>query len=284
MVSTTNLDTQSALGQDLADGQIESPDLLDSRQHQLPTTDSRFPLFPKLPIELRLIVWEMALPGPRCLEVVQHIEKTGPPEYQASFGRHFGSRFKYCYWTATDKSPAMLFTSHEPRQVTLNHYQPFKHGPPSEAKRTSYIDPLRDTLFCTTIPASWDIDPIDPTTLERIAKAIPNLTRMAMDVHNISYWYHAIGKLRCFGQLKELLVVPQPTSGRDGRPHGGVFEDVGEQTWNDRELDDERMRRLNYAVVRRWEGFLRQTEGKSGRENEAWVAPRLRIGMFVQSE
>lgn len=266
MASTLPLDAKPALGYNLADDQIEvSPDPSNSKQHQLHTTDRRFLLFPKLPIELRLLVWKMALPGPRCVEVVQHIEENGPPAYQAVFGNHFA------YWTATDKSPAMLFTSHESRQVVLNHYQPFKHGPFSDTDSMSYIDPLRDTLFCACIPWSRYINPIDPTSLERVAKAIPNLTKLALDVDNISYACHCAGLLRCFGELKELLAVPEPTSARDGRPHGGVFEDVDEQTWNDRELDDETWRSIDYTVVRRWEGLLRLIErSPRGRMRPGW--------------
>ncbi|KAH7323972.1 hypothetical protein BKA65DRAFT_481757 [Rhexocercosporidium sp. MPI-PUGE-AT-0058] len=38
-------------------------------QHELPQEHSALTIFPKLPLELRTIVWTMSLPGPRILEV-----------------------------------------------------------------------------------------------------------------------------------------------------------------------------------------------------------------------
>jgi hypothetical protein len=59
MASPISLNTQAAVGTDSP----QPSGLLTSQQDLSPTANSNFALFPKLPIELRLIVWEMALPG-----------------------------------------------------------------------------------------------------------------------------------------------------------------------------------------------------------------------------
>jgi hypothetical protein len=198
----------SQSSEDLAESQSSTDDF-SSEQSQYPAALRTFSLFPKLPIELRLLVWEMALPEPRCLEMVQILEETG------LLAPHLYSK----YWKVTpsssrqDKSPAMLFASHEPREVALKHYQPFKHGYPSiQNERTSYIDPHGDILLCEP----WYMTAFN---IHGIAEAIPNLARLAIDVHDISDACHSVGELRRFGQLKELITVPMAQSVRSVRPH-----------------------------------------------------------------
>jgi len=80
-------------------------------------TGRRFTIFSKLPIELRLIIWEMALPGPRCI--------TGwfyrSHDYHQETEEH-GSTIRWIL-IFSDKSPVMLYTCQESRAVALGHYQ-----------------------------------------------------------------------------------------------------------------------------------------------------------------
>ena len=225
----------------------------------------------------------MALPGPRCLEVTQYTSIWASPGDPG-------------HWRATkhsrnDKSPAILFASQESRRVALTHYHSFKNGFPSEGEKTSYIDPSRDILFCIPSRLSelnlheyGNANPIP--NLTGIAKAIPNLTRLAIQMKAIPEEYGSSKILKCFGKLRELLaVVDSMIIGRPTRPRQGcAFKDVdkqaGLQAWN--EPGGESWDNEFFEMVCQWGEELQ--EEMDGGANEAWAAPRLRIGMFVECE
>jgi len=66
-----------------------------------------FHLFPKLLPELRAQIWEMALPGPRCMQV--HRTHYRPPGYKA---------FPHCYGA---QNPVILSVNRESRAEALRH-------------------------------------------------------------------------------------------------------------------------------------------------------------------
>ena len=74
---------------------------------------SRFTLFPILPGELRLKIWEFALPGPRVVKIKA-------PQLLASGSRQAASALDF---TSACAVPALLHVNAEARAVALRHYE-----------------------------------------------------------------------------------------------------------------------------------------------------------------
>lgn len=90
--------------------------------HRQQTMASQFSLFPILPPELRLKIWEYALPGPRIIE----------------FAGGETPSHKY----PKVASPATLFVNHEARSVATKRFQARSFG-----AATIYVDFSCDTLY-----------------------------------------------------------------------------------------------------------------------------------------
>jgi hypothetical protein len=227
-----------------------STDESSSEQNLVSTTPRTFDFFPKLPIELRLIVWEMALPASQWLEVFQLSSLASPPGT---------STYVWKSSSQNAKAPAILFTSRESRTVALAHYQPLNLP---NIERTSYIDPRNDILLCSK--------PITLDALEQIAQAVPNLARLAMESYDVLDWSDAAG-LKWFEDLKELMAFPLTAS----VPHESfVVEDVDEKA------DVGAFSMFNYTRLRRIEKVWQNEDGNT----EGWMAPKLRICKFVELE
>jgi hypothetical protein len=98
---------------------------------------ARFTLFPKLPIELRRIIWRRSLPGQRVVEVL----------YYNFTGQCRSSR----------PIPIALHVSSEARGVALESYE-LAFGT-AEAEAMVYFDFKIDALFLSLgnfAPSSWD--------------------------------------------------------------------------------------------------------------------------------
>jgi hypothetical protein len=103
---------------------------------------SSFIHFPKLPIELRLIIWKLALPDTRIITLKQyqakipHIEPNGYAE---------GVTINQLRIRVIASTPVLLHTSRESRALTLEFYTLFLasllHG------RPIYIDYQRDAIY-----------------------------------------------------------------------------------------------------------------------------------------
>ena len=72
---------------------------------------AKFDKFPKLPAELRLMIWREALPGPRLVNVIF--------EFKDNYTR-FGTRPLYC--KSCTPHPAMLHVCRESREEALKKY------------------------------------------------------------------------------------------------------------------------------------------------------------------
>jgi hypothetical protein len=100
----------------------------------------RFSLFQRLPLELRRMVWQHALPGPQILEVYQH----GPHR-----------SFKISKTLRVLLAP-LLKACLESREVVKSRYRLQLAGVTSRpALSTIALDPLRDTLYVMQ-PAALD--------------------------------------------------------------------------------------------------------------------------------
>lgn len=98
--------------------------------------ESQFSLFPNLPSELRIKIWRVAFPGPRCVAVrynKQHAQYTsdGPP-------------------------PTLLQTCAESRNIFLSTYEKLMFSPKHES--SVYVDFSRDTIYFNSLACSPDGD------------------------------------------------------------------------------------------------------------------------------
>ncbi|KAI2466027.1 hypothetical protein F4781DRAFT_407250 [Annulohypoxylon bovei var. microspora] len=98
-----------------------------------------FPLFAKLPIELRFKIWACSLPGPRIVEIKCSTEH--PP--QTSRPRRGDSRHVVC--TSISPIPTNLHVCRESRREALKWYRPLFGSSPQPGR--IYFDPLKDTLY-----------------------------------------------------------------------------------------------------------------------------------------
>lgn len=94
-----------------------------------------FTLFPLLPTELRLKIWNLTIPGPRTVTI--HY-KTRPLK------KHQGNAFPSSRWISPDPNPLPLQICHESRTIALKSYTAAfgSHACP----RKIYFDFERDTL------------------------------------------------------------------------------------------------------------------------------------------
>jgi hypothetical protein len=227
-----------------------------------------FTLFPKLPTELRLVIWEMVLPGPRILE--------------STF--YFDLRKQLC-WSLlpSENSPATLFTCRESREIGLKHYQPLTEEGMARPL-VQYFHPANDTLFSTSISCDErgfecpDSDTLaDPLTL--VATRIPKVSKLAVYVFYQPDDYQSsltdTNLLADFRSLQELIIVPpRPAWDIDnssvikafGRGDSHGWNTKFEQFWKYDAPEYERM-------------FAELEKSVAG-----WKAPELRTGIFMKEE
>ena len=103
-------------------------------QNNAPAGSPTFTLFDRLPLEIRLQIWEAALPGPRII----HLEK-----WQASFDRSI--TFNVLEISSNTKAPSMLFANRESRLVASQCYIPSFAFEGSTTK--TYFNFQMDTLY-----------------------------------------------------------------------------------------------------------------------------------------
>jgi hypothetical protein len=161
--------------------------------------DKEFIIFSKLPIELRLIIWEMALPGPRCITLRLYL--FNDPLVNVYGETEEGPLPIFWHLHFSEKCPVTLFTCQESRAVALKHYQ-LQPSPHYDLTRMLwYIAPLRDTLFM--MYANWK-----GPAVKIIASAIPNLTKLALYADKLQVPEFSAQHLRDFNGLETLILMP----------------------------------------------------------------------------
>jgi hypothetical protein len=96
--------------------------------------EPQFNLFPMVPLELRLKIWKMALPGPRIVEVY-----LDPPENPVTQEYDI-------YIRVNTPPPAVMHVNFESRQVALEKYW-LLLGNKGIKHCFAQIDPAEDTIF-----------------------------------------------------------------------------------------------------------------------------------------
>jgi len=115
--------------------------MLDSMNSQLVT----FNCFPQLPREIRLQIWEFALPDPRFIELVPRNIKY--PDTPIWWTRWSGSKW---VWTTVNPPPVLLNVSHEARNICLQSYESTSVWYQSQGPlRKTYVDYAKDTFYCS---------------------------------------------------------------------------------------------------------------------------------------
>lgn len=107
----------------------------------------RFLPFPRLPVELRLLIWQHAIPGPLVHELYPSCPTSSP------------YNFKTRLQSNRRRIPTLLHTCQESREVALTHYSLMSYDPlpvtePREAVAgimPFYFNPAVDTLFLNCV-------------------------------------------------------------------------------------------------------------------------------------
>jgi hypothetical protein len=97
--------------------------------------------FAKLPVELRIKIWRLLLPGPRIVEVIHRVTDTG---------------FKI---RPGIPPPVLLHVCHEVRQIALKKYRMWLDNPQFNGCHIR-IDPINDTILAAVLLklGFWDTE------------------------------------------------------------------------------------------------------------------------------
>jgi hypothetical protein len=111
-----------------------------------PSPADSFTSFPKLPAEVRLKIWSLALPGPRVITIAP--DYSSAPEF---FDPEHPHSTRYKARACTKPVPALLHCSFESRAVALKSYElSFRTN---LQKKPIYFDFRKDSLCMINIPA-----------------------------------------------------------------------------------------------------------------------------------
>jgi hypothetical protein len=218
-------------------------------------TDKIFTFFPKLPTELRLIVWEMALPGERILE-----------------SRFYYNPDKTLCWCLlpSERSPATLFACRESRTIGLKYYQPLTEEGIAKPW-VQYFDPKFDTLFSTNsfgeVLFPTDGSCIDVSHL--IAERTPTLAKLAVYCVKTPVTSRPTKDLEC---LTEVIVVYPRRS--------GTIDKVSSIKRFGKDNTDSPLSNFRKYIDGRFEPLFKKLEESIS----SWRAPEIKTGIFVERE
>ncbi|TVY59255.1 hypothetical protein LCER1_G000241 [Lachnellula cervina] len=158
-----------------------------------------FTLFPHLPSELRLKIWEEMLPGPRDVEIEYHMDYVMFNEKKIS---------KFTGWRSREPVPVGLHICQESRHEALVHYQPSfgSYFHPSKI----YFNFSRDTLlFGASLPGSTYLLDVFLGGGFHGADDVEKLLSMVLYINEDSYGrrYFIWNEIRLFTSLQELKIM-----------------------------------------------------------------------------
>ncbi|KAF8853761.1 hypothetical protein BDZ45DRAFT_748204 [Acephala macrosclerotiorum] len=137
-----------------------------------PAIGTAFHLFPELPVELRLQIWEAARPEGRVIRITRSkhepVDENDDLDYE---------------WYTKANVPALLHASSESRRVALQWYQlSFGFGPQNQS--TIYFDHSRDWTYlqCVCYSARC-LNPI--TDLSEIPSPLPAIKRLVYEFDDV---------------------------------------------------------------------------------------------------
>ncbi|CAG8959860.1 hypothetical protein HYFRA_00013132 [Hymenoscyphus fraxineus] len=115
------------------------------------TSEAKFLLFEKLPVELRLNIWDLGCTVPRTIHLIRRVEKMWKEvKYMSKIRNEYTvvqSKWKLQGYLCSAQYPGCLSTNEESRKVAMKHYHPLINIAPS----VIYFNPAVDTVRVTFI-------------------------------------------------------------------------------------------------------------------------------------
>jgi hypothetical protein len=160
-----------------------------------------FTLFPQLPLELRLKIWQTMLPGPRTVNI----------QYKMKYDEFDGKKVSsFTGWTSPDPVPVALHVCRESREESLKRYQT-SFGSYFHASKI-YFDFSKDTLrFGADDGSSKNIYLLDIFLGGGYhgANDVEKVRSMVVSINDNLYArrYFIWNEIRLFTSLEELKIV-----------------------------------------------------------------------------
>jgi hypothetical protein len=232
----------------------------------------KFTLFPKLPKEIRLKVWQFAAREPRIVEVCQRQD----PQYvtQGNDDNDYESSNSAPFYSPT--ALPILQATHEARVIALEHY--ILSFPNGEQPAQIYFNPAVDLLYFPAWCFQYNVTHFETVTLPEIKDTI---RRIAID--NL-IWYSGWEDgtinnqihIDVFKNLEEfLLVTREPDESGGGCCH--EFEGPEKGIPEFAELEDGSM---DAGSKKYFEKGVEECEREFARirlENPEWKSPKARF-------
>jgi hypothetical protein len=98
---------------------------------------NQFTLFPELPVELRLAIWKLALPGQRYVEIRSTLKYDDEEEDEIDF------TIETWHTIGVEKAPVIFFVCHKARAEVVKTYKPLKS---TDGHGTVLVDFRKDVL------------------------------------------------------------------------------------------------------------------------------------------
>ena len=180
-----------------------------------------FPKFGDLPPELRIKIWQHAIPGPRTVIIESPFTKPQnrvPRSLEDALSRTYDKDGLELTWRSTMEIPALLHVNAEARHEALQHYHLSLGVGPSKPR--IYIDFGRDTLFFGHSEIMPECSPLWGAT-----KDLQKVRRLAIvpeGAWRVMHWQN-LG----FKSLEKIIFVHQTEATRLG-PHHQIVEDTHE--------------------------------------------------------
>lgn len=176
-------------------------------------TPSSFTVFPELPFELRLKIWEHAMPGPRVLGVSPKMQ------YRSDHGGIIPVKM---VWRTSAPNLNLLHVCHESREEALRVYRP-SFGIPLEPGQ-NHVDFTNDTIYFGGLGRGFpDLDLLLQSTFgfpgnylldmflgaDTGVKDAEKIQRMILDIDEDRYGRRLLiwDEIRLFKGLQELTVL-----------------------------------------------------------------------------
>ena len=184
---------------------------------------SSFEKFGELPPELRIKIWQHAIPGPRTVIVESpftRAQNRAPKSLEDALGRTYEKDAAELNWRSTTRIPTLLHVNAEARHEALQHYQ-LSLGVGSARPRI-YVDFSRDTLFFGLSETMPECSSLWGTT-----KDLQKVRKLAIVPE--SAWRAVSWQAQGFNHLKKITFVHDTEDIKLGPQHQ-LVEDVTEST------------------------------------------------------
>lgn len=228
-------------GLSLADG--------NGQELQMSNTRGAFTLFGKLPLELRLTIWKMALPGPTCIQSSTSNDKYGEVQ--------FGLRY--------DKPPTILFVSRESRAVALPYHQAPLSKDDIRYHEVRYFNTSSDCLYHRD---SCRYTPVDVVAI--ISERFPHLSKLACHINHVrpdvGSFLRSLTKFNC---LKELVITAKYKN--FGPKRGRLIKEFNKEVYRLRVS-------ATWVFWPKIEAIQNALTEMEKRSTVGWKAPKLRVG------